>query len=124
MEATIKRSLDRRNKSITTFVIYDAAEELETMDEGEALEIFTDEFEPFEWDIAAWCQSTGHVMVASEPTTAGHRFVIEKRTPKTKDSSMAIVISSGLAIGTVLTLGVVPVIYSLFFRVSPPAEQG
>ena len=38
--------------------------------------------------------------------------------------SMAIVISSGLAIGTVLTLGVVPVIYSLFFRVSPPAEQG
>ncbi len=34
--------------------------------------------------------------------------------------SMAIVISSGLAIGTVLTLGVVPVMYSLFLRVSPP----
>ena len=35
---------------------------------------------------------------------------------------MAIVISFGLAIGTVLTLGVVPVIYSLFFRVSAPAK--
>jgi hypothetical protein len=36
--------------------------------------------------------------------------------------SMAIVISFGLAVGTVLTLGVVLVIYSLFFRVSVPAE--
>jgi multidrug efflux pump subunit AcrB len=36
--------------------------------------------------------------------------------------SMAIVISFGLAVGTVLTLGVVPVIYSLFFRVSVPAR--
>ncbi len=36
--------------------------------------------------------------------------------------SMAIVISSGLAIGTVLTLGVVPVMYSLFLRAPPPAK--
>jgi multidrug efflux pump subunit AcrB len=37
--------------------------------------------------------------------------------------SMAIVISFGLAVGTVLTLGVVPVIYSLFFRVKAPATR-
>ncbi|MDJ0982749.1 MAG: efflux RND transporter permease subunit [Kiloniellales bacterium] len=36
--------------------------------------------------------------------------------------SMAIVISFGLAIGTLLTLGVVPVIYSLFLRVKAPAK--
>ncbi len=36
--------------------------------------------------------------------------------------SMAIVISFGLAIGTLLTLGVVPVMYSLFFRVKAPAK--
>ena len=36
--------------------------------------------------------------------------------------SMAIVISFGLAVGTVLTLGVVPVMYSLFFRA--PAAKG
>ncbi len=35
---------------------------------------------------------------------------------------MAIVISFGLAVGTLLTLGVVPVMYSLFFRVSAPAK--
>ncbi len=37
-------------------------------------------------------------------------------------SGMAVVISFGLAFGTLLTLGVVPVIYSLFFRVSAPAR--
>ncbi len=36
--------------------------------------------------------------------------------------SMAIVIAFGLAVGTVLTLGVVPVIYSLMLRVPIPAE--
>ncbi len=36
--------------------------------------------------------------------------------------SMAIVISFGLAIGTLLTLGVVPVIYSLFLGVKAPAK--
>lgn len=36
--------------------------------------------------------------------------------------SMAIVISFGLAVGTILTLGVVPVIYSLLMRVPVPAE--
>jgi multidrug efflux pump subunit AcrB len=33
---------------------------------------------------------------------------------------MAVVIMSGLAVGTILTLGVVPSLYSLFFRVRPP----
>lgn len=39
---------------------------------------------------------------------------------------MAIVIASGLAVGTVFTLGVVPVLYALFFRVrgpEPPEQQ-
>ena len=35
----------------------------------------------------------------------------------------AIVISFGLAFGTLLTLGVVPVIYSLFFRVAVPVRS-
>ena len=36
--------------------------------------------------------------------------------------SLAIVISFGLAVGAVLTMGVVPVIYSLFFHVPVPAK--
>jgi multidrug efflux pump subunit AcrB len=32
--------------------------------------------------------------------------------------SLAIIIASGLAFGTLLTLGVAPVLYSIFFRVN------
>ena len=37
--------------------------------------------------------------------------------------SMAIVISFGAALGTVLTLGVVPVLYSLLFKGTAPARS-
>ncbi len=37
--------------------------------------------------------------------------------------AMAIVIASGLGMGTVLTLGVVPVLYSIFMGVPPPARE-
>lgn len=36
--------------------------------------------------------------------------------------SLALIIATGLAFGTVLTLGVVPVLYSVLFRVKPPVE--
>lgn len=87
-------SLDRRGKIITTFVIYDAAAKLETMAEGEVLEVVTDEFEPFEPDVSAWCQATGHILLSSEPLPEGHRFLIEKRVPKVKEASLAMVISA------------------------------
>ena len=87
-------SLDRRGRTITTFVVYDAAAELEHLSEGDVLEVVTDEFEPFEPDIGAWCQATGHVLLASEAIPEGHRFLIEKRSPKVKDTSLAMVISS------------------------------
>lgn len=90
----ITTSLDRRGKTITTFVVFDAAAALEKMSEGEALEILTDEFEPFEPDIAAWCEATGHVLRTSEKTTEGHRFVVEKGSRETTQMSMAMIISS------------------------------
>jgi predicted peroxiredoxin/TusA-related sulfurtransferase len=88
------RSLDRRGKTITTFVIYDANAQLQEMAEGEVLEVITDEFAPFEPDISAWCQATGHVLLASERIPEAHRFLIEKRVPKVKETSVAMVIST------------------------------
>ena len=43
MEANTKSTIDRRGRTITTFVVYDAATELENMAIGETLEILTDE---------------------------------------------------------------------------------
>ncbi|MDH3623578.1 MAG: DsrE family protein [Myxococcales bacterium] len=95
MEAiTIHHTLDRRGKTVTTFVIYDAAEQLATMAEGEVLEVITDDFEPFRADIATWCQATGQRLARTESTTAGLRFLIEKQPARAKDTSLAMVISS------------------------------
>lgn len=91
---TTQRSLDRRGKTITTFAVFDAAAELQTMNEGEVLELLTDDFEPFREDISAWCQATGHVLLSVERTAAGLRFLIEKGSPKTKDTRLAMVISN------------------------------
>ena len=73
MDTTITalRSLERTGKTITTFVVFDAAEELKGMGEGDVLELLTDDFEPFESDIRAWCEATGHILVGSEATERG-----------------------------------------------------
>ena len=90
---TAARSLDRRGKTITTFVVFDAFSEMETMFEGEVLEVITDDFEPFEADISAWCRSSGQVLLSSDATPAGRRFLIEKRTRASVDIRLAMVIS-------------------------------
>ncbi len=90
---TAQKSLDRTGKTITTFVVFDAATELQTMNEGEVLELLTDDFEPFRWDISAWCQATGHVLLSSERTARGQQFLIEKGSPKAKDTRLAMIIS-------------------------------
>jgi predicted peroxiredoxin/TusA-related sulfurtransferase len=95
MEAiTHHTTLNRRGKTITTFVIYDAVEELGRMTNGDVLEILTDDFEPFRADIAAWCQTTGQRFIDTEATADGRRFLIEKRPARPKDTSLAMVISS------------------------------
>ena len=92
---TPHQAIDGRGKTITTHVVYAAAKQLEDMARGEVLEILTDDFEPFEPDIAAWCNATGHRLLTSEKTEHGLRFLIEKGVPKAKDTSLAMVISEG-----------------------------
>ncbi len=90
---TASQTLDARGKSITTFVAYEAAKRLETMADGEALEIFTDDFEPFGADLDAWCRAAGHRLVASEASGDGLRFLIEKGPPRPRAKKLAMVIS-------------------------------
>lgn len=92
--AALRRSLDRTGRTITTFVVFDAFTELQAMATGEVLELLTDDFEPFEADISAWCEATGNVLVSTERTGTGLRFLIEKGTSIPRDSSLALIISS------------------------------
>jgi len=90
----VTKSLDRRGKAITTFVIFDAAAELATIREGDVLELLTDDFEPFTHDVAAWCDTAGHTLISSVSTIDGLGFLIEKGPAPTTDSRLAVVISS------------------------------
>lgn len=91
---TTHRTLDRRGKTITTFVAFDAATELGTMSEGDVLELLTDDFEPFEEDLAAWSRAAGHTLRSSEEITPGRRFLIEKGRPPAVDTALAMIISA------------------------------
>ncbi|MDH3606313.1 MAG: DsrE family protein [Acidimicrobiia bacterium] len=94
MTATaITEAIDRTGKTITTFVVYDAERELAGMAEGEVLELITDDFKPIELDVAAWTDSTGHELLASEVVPAGRRFLIKKGSERPTKSSLAVVIS-------------------------------
>lgn len=90
---TTHRTLDRRGKTITTFVVYDAAAELDQLSDGDVLEIVTDDFEPFRADIAAWCGAVGHRLVGTRASVDGLHFFVEKRPARSKDTQLAMVIS-------------------------------
>ena len=86
MEALLfDKTLDRRGKTIATYVVFDATTALATMEEGEVLELLTDDYEPLHRDITAWCETTGQVLLSSERIEEGQRFLIEKRAPKFED---------------------------------------
>lgn len=91
---TVTRSLDRRDTTITVLVVFDADTELEKMREGEILELLTDDYEPFERDIEAWCEATGHRLLSGEAERRGRRFLIEKGASRPISESLAMVISA------------------------------
>ncbi len=95
MEAvtTPTRTIDRRGTIITTFAVYDAASELETMEKGDVLELITDDFAPFAPDISAWCEAAGHRLVDTARANDGLHFFVEKQPQIVKDTKLAMVIS-------------------------------
>ena len=91
---TTHEILDRRGKSITTFVVFDADRRLETMAEGETLALRTDDFEPFRSDIAAWCRASGHELLETLAAEDGLTFLVRKGSRPAKATQLAMVIST------------------------------
>jgi predicted peroxiredoxin/TusA-related sulfurtransferase len=86
--------LDLRGKSITTYVVFEAAARLATMAEGEVLEFLSDDYEPFPHDVTAWCEAAGHNLLSSQSTPRGLKFQIQKGPSKATRGSLAVVLSS------------------------------
>ncbi|MFC2000549.1 DsrE family protein [Chloroflexota bacterium] len=94
VKASVQASIDVRGKRITTYILYEAAMKLRDMGDGEVIEIITEDYEPIESDIGAWCRMTGQRLLESEKETDLCRYYIEKGVPQEKESKLALVISS------------------------------
>ena len=86
-------STSRTGKSISTYVAFDAAEELRELAEGEVLELVTDDLDFLERDIATWAEVSGHRIVESVPESGRRRYLIEKGPSPGTERSLAMVIS-------------------------------
>lgn len=107
------RSIDMRGKTITPFIIYYTVKNLEDMQEGEVLEVNTDNFEAIENDIQAWSRMTGHQLLELETGNNYHRYYIKKAIINPPEKKLAMIISNpglehllsplGLALSAALT---------------------
>ncbi|MDH3682588.1 MAG: DsrE family protein [Acidimicrobiia bacterium] len=86
-------SLDMRGKTITTFILYEAHEELHGIEIGDRIEVVTDAFPAIDSDLAAWCRTTGHRLVDVVADGETRRYVIEKGEPHRSGQKLAAVIS-------------------------------
>jgi TusA-related sulfurtransferase/predicted peroxiredoxin len=74
----VQAKLDMTGRSITTFIAYHAALRLTDMASGEVLEVVTDDYEPIEHDMKAWCAAVGHDLVDIERDAPVLRLRIAK----------------------------------------------
>ena len=73
-----RRTGSSPGKTITTYVVFEAAAQLAAIADGEVLEFITDDYEPIRNDIPAWCEAAGHRLLSTESTPRGLRFQVEK----------------------------------------------
>lgn len=94
MVQTVADSLiDVRGKTITTYIIHEVVKAFSGMKPGEAIELLTDDFEPIEGDIRAWCRMTGHTFRAVERNADHERFVLEKGEARVTGRTLSVVLS-------------------------------
>ena len=87
------QSIDMRGKTITPFIIYHATKTLDQMNEGEIIEIVTDNFEAIENDIRAWCRMRGHKLIDLVEQNSYQKYLIAKSNQMQDAQKMAMVLS-------------------------------
>ena len=87
------RSIDMRGKTITPFILYYTVKNLQDMQEGEILEVNTDNFEAIENDMNAWSRMSGHRLLEIETANTYQRYFIKKINIKKSERKLAMIIS-------------------------------
>ncbi|NNC74855.1 MAG: hypothetical protein HKN93_05010 [Acidimicrobiia bacterium] len=88
------RTLDARGIQISTHILFDVVEALESLQIGDALEVVTDDFTALDADIRSWASITGHPLIDAEPAGGAIRYLIRKAECAPTVHRMAVVIST------------------------------
>ena len=93
--ATVAQTtIDVTGKTITTYIVYEAAIRLREMEEGDVIEIITDDFPGIETDMRAWCRMSGQVLERVEREPHRQHFYIRKAPHRELERILALVISN------------------------------
>lgn len=92
-ETAVVTHLDLRDKTITTFILFEVHQTLDQMTEGDRLEVTTDAFPAIDADVAAWCRVTGNPLVARIESERDRSFTIEKGPPRASTHKLAAVVT-------------------------------
>jgi predicted peroxiredoxin/TusA-related sulfurtransferase len=87
------QSIDIRGKTITTYILYQTRVELNRLDEGQVLEVVTDNYAAIESDIKAWSRMSGNPLIEVEKTTGFHRYYFKKKKPEAEVKHLSIIVS-------------------------------
>ncbi|HEY5638859.1 MAG TPA: DsrE family protein [Dehalococcoidia bacterium] len=86
--------IDARGKTITTYILHEVASAFSGLARGAAVELLTDDFEPIEGDVRAWCRMAGHRIAAVQQEAGQQRFVIEKGDAREGGRTLTLVLSN------------------------------
>lgn len=120
-EIPTSASLDMRGKSITTYIAYNAWQQLAKLDKGQSLELLTGTGDAINNDLRAWCHAAGHQLSVEQEATQA-RYVITKGAAAPSGRRFAAVISDpGLEellspLGFALAAGLEGIDVSLYFQ--------
>ncbi|HEY5625203.1 MAG TPA: DsrE family protein [Dehalococcoidia bacterium] len=86
--------IDVRGKKITTYILHEVVSAFSRITQGESVELLTDDFEPIDGDVRAWCRMTGHRLAAVEREAGHQKFVIEKGDAHETRRKLTLVLSN------------------------------
>jgi predicted peroxiredoxin/TusA-related sulfurtransferase len=82
-----------RGRTITTFIVFEAARRLADPPDGQVLELLTDAGDDIDSDVHAWCRATGQEVESADLGDAARRYAITKRPRRSTGKHFAAVIS-------------------------------
>lgn len=88
-----KARIDERGKVVVTYIMFDAAIKLKSLQMGDTIEIVTDPLIALDNDIRAWCRLSGNILIDTDRTEQYQRFYIQKGESHSPKKKLFIVLS-------------------------------